>query len=127
MYSSDAGHLLKEGNSVSLSDKISNQKHGVILVLALRNSKGDSANSNFQTYYVPKNLVGKSYDMSGIDAYGRIFVKYVYISDSEIHTRTSKDTGNVGYCDCNMYSGTASGTTGNWVSANYALKYVIGI
>lgn len=125
LYNVEAGHLLFPGHAAALSGKISDQKHGIILVFALRrkNDSGtDVANTNYHTFYIPKSLVGSSYDASGIDSYGRIFVKHIYLNDQKISAEADGDQ-----CSCNKYSGTVSGTYGTWVSDSYALRYVIGV
>ena len=127
LWSNETGSILAEGSTINLSDKISAQKHGIILVFALRNASTNKANSNYQTLFFPKTLVGSrtSYDISGIDWEGSIFAKHMYISDQEISTVVNSDNSNA--CKCNSYSGSVSGINGNWVSSKYVLRFVIGV
>lgn len=125
----DNGHLLGEGKAdLPLSAKISEQRHGIVLVFALRNSTG-KADSNLHSFYVPKNLAGSSYDCSGIDPSGKIFVKHIYLYDTKITSITSEASGSIGNCACNLYGPSSNHTNpgGNWISDAYALKYVIGV
>ena len=105
------------GQSFSLSEKVSEQMLGIILVFC-GYSEG-AKDYNFVTYFVPKQLIALKGGMGhfivmggtskGIDGF-----KYIYIHDDKV-------VGN----DVNSGSHTLNGITYN--NSSYCLRYVIGV
>ena len=110
--------LMKEGQSVTLSENISAQKSGIALVWSVWN--GSSAEDwGWQFNFVPKMFVelmsGKGSDFMIIgDEFNKYAVKFLYISNNRI-------TGHVS----NSNTGTKNGITYN--NNNYVLRYVLGV
>lgn len=110
--------LMKSGQSINLSENITSQKSGIILVWSVWN--GTSAEDwGFQFNYFPKKFVelmpGKGSDFMIIgDEFLRCAVKFIYINDNKITGHAS-----------NSNTGTKNGITYN--NNNYVLRYVLGV
>lgn len=110
-------YYMTEGHTATLSEKISEQPNGIVLVFSYFNSTAQ--NYNFNSYFISKKLValheGNGSDffmMAGLSAVGR---KYLYIKDDRI-------IGN----SANADTGTASsGIT--YANNKFVLRYVIGV
>ena len=106
------------GHTATLSQKVSVQPHGIVLVFS-RYSSGAVDDVNFNSFFVPKYLVdqksgyGSTFIMAG-SAFGSIATKYLYIHDDQI-------TGNAD----NNATGTANGIT--YANNTFVLRYVIGV
>ena len=123
---SAVGKVLWSGNyymtadhTASLSEPISLQPHGVVLVFARYNTDEDPY--AWSSFFVPKQAVtGDTYNASGhtfimaTNCFAVISTKYLYIRDAQIN-------GNAN----NNAAGTANGITYN--NAAFTLKYVIGV
>lgn len=111
-YGMAANHTIK------LSEKISEQQNGVVLVWS-GFANGQPQNYNFNQFFIPKQFItkaagsGTSMIMSG-PAFGVMGCKYVYISDNQI-------TGHAN----NTTSGTANGIT--YDNSKFVLRYVFGV
>lgn len=112
---------MTSAQSITLSQAISRQNNGIILVFCRFNADTNTAdNGNYNSFFVHKELVklhsgaGHCFQMNAVN-YSTICSKYLYISDVTI-------TGN----DLN----TAAATSPNGVTYNnssYVLRYVIGV
>lgn len=111
---------MKDDQSISLSETISSQKNGIILIWSRYDTDNKkSVNADFTFTFVPKAFVnlhnGKGAACPvGRAAFYNIGMKYVYISDDEI----------TGYSK-NASSGTSNGIT--YDNGLFVLRYVIGV
>ena len=110
--------LMKDGQSVTLSENISAQKSGIVLVWSVWN--GSSAEDwGWQFNFVPKKFVelmpgrGSDFTIMG-DEFNKCAVKFLYINNNKVTGHTS-----------NSNTGTKNGITYN--NNNYVLRYVIGV
>lgn len=112
------GFYMTENHTVTLSESISSQVHGVVLVFS-GYSNNEVKNFNFFTYVVPKGWVSKhggaGHQMCSFHSTGEnACCKYLYVGDTYI----------AGYKH-NTYCGTgANGIT--YTNNAYVLRYVIG-
>lgn len=107
--------IMKENTVINLSEPISAQKNGIILVFGYSDS-----DTGWNTFYVPKIMVqlnndgGQTFLMainSGFSAFG---AKYLYIHDTNIEGQSS-----------NGVQATNSGI--NYTNSVFNLRYVIGV
>lgn len=111
------GYYMTEGHTANLTEPISAQPNGIVLVFCAYNSESDT-NWGLQSFFVPKYLIGLTSNVHtftlsrGNFAYAG--TKYLYINDSYI----------TGHAD-NILTGTASGIT--YTNNKFVLRYVIGV
>lgn len=112
--------LMHASQTADLSEPISKQMHGIVLVFS-RYSSDTAQNYHFNTFFVSKKQVathpgaGHSFIMTNSGDFALMACKYLYINDSSI-------AGN----DVNNTSGT--GTSGiKYTNNGYVLRYVIGV
>lgn len=112
-------YYMNASQTANLSEKISDQPHGIVLVWS-KYASGQANDSSWQFHFVPKSFVdfygsgnGCSFMLGGT-RFSNMATKYLYISDGSIK----------GHAD-NTASGTASGITYN--NSAYVLRYVIGV
>ena len=104
-------------HSITLSQAVSKQANGIVLVFSAYSS--GVQDYNFNSFFVSKAFIseksgfGNTFIMSS-SKFGSIATKYLYVGDTSI-------TGN----DDNSLSGTSNGITYN--NAAYVLRYVIGV
>ena len=113
------GWFMTQDHTVNLSEPVSEQKNGIVLVF----SDYSSSKVNdwyWQTYFIPKKFVeekpgaGHSILLVGGSNFDKIGSKYLYINDDRI----------VGHANNNK-TGTASGL--NYANNGFVLRYVIGV
>ena len=108
---------MAEGHTVNLTEPISNQNNGIVLVWS-RYLNGAATNADFYCYYIPKMFValhdGSGHSMTLADSNGVAAHKYVYVYNQRI-TGNSSNTGN----------NTSRGVS--YQNSNYVLRYVIGV
>lgn len=114
------GYYMTAGHKIALSQKISEQKNGIVLIFS-RYSGGSVQDYHFNHFFVSKEFVkmhagaGSSFIMTTDGNFSVMACKYLYIHDDQI-------SGN----DVNNASGTgASAITYN--NAGFVLRYVIGV
>lgn len=114
------GLYMTAGHTATLSDLISNQPNGVVLVFS-RYSSNAVQNYHFNSFFVSKYMVaqhpgcGHTFTMTTDGTFSLFAAKYLYIHDGTI-------VGN----DQNNVSGTgSSGIIYN--NAGFVLRYVIGV
>lgn len=77
---------MRDIHTITLSKNVSDTKHGIVLVWSDYN--GSASDSNFFTYYIPKEMValhnGAGYFMSMGGTEGIIAYKYVYVGNKSI-------------------------------------------
>lgn len=96
---SHSGMFLNAGQSISLSEKLSNQKRGIVLILS-RYESGASQDYGYCTYFVPKEYLDFGVDKPGFDiplvkySDGSIVTgsKYIYVSDDKIEGAATNGT-----------------------------------
>lgn len=113
------GYYMTAGHTIKLSEKISEQNQGVVLVFSAL-TDGAAGNYWWHHFFVPKNIVinnpgsGHCFTMASGN-FSLVAMKYLLIKDAEI-------TGH----DNNNLSGTAaSGIT--FSNARFVLRYVLGV
>lgn len=114
---SGSNHM--NGNDiVSLTEKISKQPAGVVLVFSLYQN-GTTYDSGFSSHFVPKQVVinhtgwGHSFIMAD-DFFRVVAFKFLYVNDDSL-------AGN----NENIIAGTENGITYN--NLNFVLRYVLGV
>lgn len=113
----DGGYYMTSEHKIPLSQAVSNQAHGIVLVFSY--FSGSAQNYYFQSFFIPKQLIseqtgfGHTFVLAGTN-FNPIGTKYLYIGNEVI-------SGN----DNNNKSGTTNGITYN--NAAFVLRYVIGV
>lgn len=112
-----SGMYMTAGHTATLTEAVSAQPHGIVLVFSAYESATDT-NYGWQCFFVPKQLValstsGHTFELSR-SKYTRKGTKYLYIYDTHI----------VGHDDNNL-SGTSNGIT--YANNKFVLRYVIGV
>lgn len=121
VLSTESGAFMHAGQTIRLSDKVSNQPTGIVIVWSYYNeSASKSENQHFVYQFVPKSHV-EHYDGCGVTlqvatgtTFNFIAQKYVFVSDSAI----------TGYA-ANAESGAKNGVT--FSNRYLALRGVLGV
>lgn len=112
-----SGMYMTSGHTATLTEAVSAQEHGIVLVFSYYNGTEDT-NYNWQSFYVPKTLVAMSSSghtfMLTRGKFSSVGTKYLYIYDTNIK----------GHDDNNL-SGTANGIT--YANNKFVLRYVFGV
>lgn len=123
-----AGKVLWSGNyvmngtqSISLSEGVSQQQHGIVLVFS-RYATSGVQNYAYSCHFVSKVFVSTAGGTDGVNMnLIMATTKFDYVTGK---TLTIKDTSITGHAD-NIATGTTSGVTFN--NDKFALRYVIGV
>lgn len=112
-----SGMYMTDGHTASLTEAVSAQRHGIVLVFCAYNGTSDT-NYSWQSFFVPKQLVelttaGHTFVL-GRGKFTYTGTKYLYISDTEI----------TGHADNNL-TGTNNGIA--YANNKFVLRYVIGV
>lgn len=112
-----SGMYMTEGHTANLTEAISAQRHGIVLVFSAYESASDT-NYGWQCFFVPKQLValstsGHTFELSR-EKHTRKGTKYLYIHDTYI----------TGHADNNA-TGTNNGIT--FANNKFVLRYVFGV
>lgn len=112
-----SGMYMTEGHTANLTEAVSAQPHGIVLVFSAYESSTDT-NYGWQCFFVPKALVaastsGHTFELSR-GKHTRKGTKYLYIYDTYIS----------GHADNNL-TGTSNGIT--YANNKFVLRYVIGV
>lgn len=116
----DIGYYMNSTQVANLSEPISNQSNGIVLVFCVYYSDTDT-NYAYQSFFVPKQLVallpGKThtFTMNRV-TFGAVAAKQLLIADTQI-------SGN----DYNDDTGTASASGITYANNKFVLRYVIGV
>lgn len=115
----DGGYFMTENHTVTLSEHITSQPHGIVLVFS-RYSSNNAQNYDFCTFFVPKYQVvihnGKGMNFIMCDSTGTVMArKYLYIYDSQIVGHTNNDA--TGSTSCGI----------TWTNNGFVLRQVIGV
>lgn len=112
-----SGMYMTEGHTITLTEAVSAQPHGIILVFCAYNGASDT-NYSWQCFFVPKILVATSTSghtfTLGRGKFTYTGTKYLYINDTTIS----------GHADNNL-TGTSNGIT--YANNKFVLRYVIGV
>lgn len=112
-----SGWFMNAQQRADLSEKVSDQKHGIVLVFCYYNGASDT-NYEWQSFFIPKELVAMDSSGHGFllkrGCFTRIGAKYLYIGDQSI-------SGNAD----NEKTGTANGIT--FANNKFVLRFVIGV
>lgn len=112
-----SGMYMTSGHTANLKEAISKQRNGIVLVFCAYNGTNDT-NYNWQTFFVPKQLVALSTSGHTFNLNRGKFTytgtKYLYIYDTYIK----------GHDDNNL-SGTNNGIS--YDNSKFVLRYVIGV
>ena len=112
-----SGMYMTDGHTANLTEAVSAQRHGIILVFSAYNG-ADDTNYSWQCFFVPKQLVAVSTSghtfILGRGKFTYTGTKYLYIYDTHIK----------GHVDNNA-TGTNNGITFN--NAKFVLRYVYGV
>lgn len=90
---------MNEGQSIPLSESLSKQKRGIVLILS-RYENGVAQNYGYRSYFVPKECLDFGVDKPGFDIplikYSNnsnvVGSKYIYVSDDKIEGSKSNGT-----------------------------------
>lgn len=112
-----SGMYMTDGHTANLTEAVSAQRHGIVLVFSAYESSSDT-NYSWQCFFVPKQLValstsGHTFTL-GRGKFTRTGTKYLYIYDTYIK----------GHADNNA-TGTSNGIT--YANNKFVLRYVIGV
>lgn len=112
-----SGMYMTAGHTANLTEAVSLQRHGIVLVFSAYESSSDT-NYSWQCFFVPKQLValstsGHTFTL-GRGKFSRTGTKYLYIYDTYIK----------GHDDNNL-TGTSNGIT--YANNKFVLRYVIGV
>lgn len=114
------GWHMNQNQTANLSEKISAQVNGIVLVFNYyNNDTSQQTNQSWHTFFVPKNAIeigsGYVYDFwMGQTNFGKVCGKALYLYDDHLTGVTQ-----------NTASGTANGIT--YKNSYYVLRYVFGV
>ena len=112
-----SGMYMTSGHTANLSEAVSAQRNGIVLVFSAYNG-ADDTNYGWQSFFVPKQLVALSTAghtfILGRGKFTYTGTKYLYINDTSI----------TGHADNNL-TGTNNGIT--YANNKFVLRYVIGV
>lgn len=112
-------YYMTAGHTASLSEPISAQANGIVLVFCYYNG-ADDTDWSWITRFVPKKLValqpgaGHTFELTN-GKFGSVGTKYLYINNESI----------VGHADNNLTGTAGSGIT--YANNKFVLRYVIGV
>lgn len=94
-----SGMFLNAGQTINLSEKLSDQKHGIVVVLS-RYESGASQNYGYCTYFIPKECLDFGPESPAFDIPLSKYVgssitngsKYIYVSDDKITGAATNST-----------------------------------
>lgn len=112
-----SGMYMTAGHTANLTEAVSAQRHGIVLVFSAYNG-ADDTNYSWECFFVPKQLVALSTSghtfILGRGKFTYTGTKYLYIHDTYIK----------GHDDNNL-TGTNNGIT--YANNKFVLRYVIGV
>lgn len=118
----EGSYWMQSGHSVTLSERISAQPNGIVLVFSGFNTTNSTAlDSSFNSFFVSKKEVelmpykAHSFIMLNNAGFSKIGAKYLTINDTTI----------TGYNDTNKATGSNNGIT--YDNSYFVLRYVIGV
>lgn len=114
-----SGMYMTAGHTATLTEKVSEQANGIILVFCYYNGANDT-NWGWITRFIPKIMVelapgeGHTIELTN-GKFGSVGTKYLYINDGSIS----------GHADNNLTGTSGSGIT--YANNKFVLRYVIGV
>ena len=116
-------YVLNASQSVTLSETVSQQQNGVVLVFSRYATTGEQ-NYAYSCHFIPKLLVSTAGGTTGVNMnLVMATTKFDYIAGKTI---TITNTGITGHAD-NAATGTASLSGISYYNDKFALRYVIGV
>ena len=112
-----SGMYMTAGDMITLAEAVSAQRNGIVLVFCAYNGTEDT-NYNWQSFFVPKQLVAIS---TSVHAFTLSLGKFTYIGTKYLYIN---DTSISGHAD-NSLTGSANGIT--YANNKFVLRYVIGV
>lgn len=117
--------LMNASGTANLSQAISEQNSGIVLVFGRYEGSTPAPNDNFNTFFIPKEQVSKHgnstngygyiFTLTNGGVFNRIGMKYLYIQDTKITGNANNDK-------------TGTGSTGiTYNNDGYVLRYVYGV
>lgn len=112
-----SGMYMTSGHTANLTEAVSAQRHGIVLVFSAYNGAEDT-NYSWECFFVPKQLVALSTSghtfILGRGKFTYVGTKYLYIYDTYI----------TGHADNNL-TGSNNGIT--YANNKFVMRYVIGV
>ena len=115
------GMYMTEGHKITLSEKVSEQVSGIVLVFS-RYANGAAVDTNFNNFFVSKAVVaakpgvGHLFAMFATPTFEMAAAKYLYINNDTIAGHANNDA-----------TGTSSTTGITYANNAFVLRYVIGV
>ena len=115
------GMYMTEGHKITLSEKVSEQVSGIVLVFS-RYANGAAVDTNFNNFFVSKAVVaakpgvGHLFAMFATPTFEMAAAKYLYINNDTISGHANNDA-----------TGTSSTTGITYANNAFVLRYVIGV
>ena len=113
-----SGVFANASQTINLSEAVSAQRHGIILVFCAYNGTSDT-NYGWQSFFVPKNLISITYGTA--HTFDLIRGKFEYVGSKTLYINDTYITGH----SANEASGEYSGI--NYANNRFVLRYVIGV
>ena len=112
-----SGMCMTAGHTANLSEAVSAQPNGIVLVFCAYNGSDDT-NYSWQSFFVPKQLVALS---TAAHTFTLSRGKFIYVGTKYLYIN---DTSITGHADNNL-TGTSNGIT--YANNKFVLRYVIGV
>lgn len=113
-----SGVFVNASQTVNLSEPVSVQRHGIILVFCAYNSASDT-NYGYQSFFVPKNLISATYGTA--HTFDLVRGKFQYVGTKTLYINDTNITGHSGNEETGQYSGIT------YANNRFVLRYVIGV
>ena len=112
-----SGMSMIASHTANLSEAVSAQPNGIVLVFCAYNGSNDT-NYSWQSFFVPKQLVALS---TAAHTFTLSRGKFIYVGTKYLYIN---DTSITGHADNNL-TGTSNGIT--YDNNKFVLRYVIGV
>ena len=113
-----SGVFANASQTINLSEAVSAQRHGIVLVFCAYNSASDT-NYGWQSFFVPKNLISATYGTA--HTFDLVRGKFAYVGTKTLYINDTYITGHSGNEETGEYSGIS------YANNRFVLRYVIGI
>ena len=120
LWSSASNIWPNENQTCTLSNPVSQQPHGIVVVFSNYSSSQGALDQRFHSFFIPKRIVqdkpGKGHNfILSSNNFNQMSSKYLYISDGKIVGHEDNDLNGTGSCGV------------NYVNTLYVLRYVLGV
>lgn len=113
-----SGVFANASQTINLSEPVSAQRHGIVLVFCAYNSASDT-NYGWQSFFVPKNLISITYGTA--HTFDLVRGKFAYVGTKTLYINDTYITGHSTNEDTGEYSSIS------FANNRFVLRYVIGI